>query len=34
LKTKPLPEKEKTAKITKSSLGKEKEGGLHKPKRK
>jgi predicted Zn-dependent peptidase len=34
LKTKPLPEKEKTAKITKSSHGKEKEGGLHKPKRK
>jgi predicted Zn-dependent peptidase len=34
LKTKPLPEKDKTAKITKSSLGKEKEGGLHKPKRK
>jgi zinc protease len=34
LKTKPLVEKEKTAKIQKSSLGKEKEGGLHKPKRK
>jgi predicted Zn-dependent peptidase len=35
LKTKPLADKDRTAKAIKgSSLGKEKEGGLHKPKRK
>jgi zinc protease len=35
LKTKPLADKDRTAKSSKgSSLGKEKEGGLHKPKRK